>query len=87
MSEFKLPPPRRLLRCDVPRRHDDALVEPDMPIFAEVAAIEPTLGERDDISVLVAELVDELSISLTLIDDVNEGYHEAGPHEAVAEVA
>ncbi|MFV8750868.1 hypothetical protein ACNOYE_10000 [Nannocystaceae bacterium ST9] len=73
MSEFKLPPPRRLLRCDV-LHHDDALVGRDVHVFEEVAQIEPSHDQHDqhaapDLLLVVDELVDELSIALTLIED------------------
>ena len=42
MSEFKLPLPRRLLRCDVPR-HDDTLVGHDV-VFDEIALAPPGVG-------------------------------------------
>lgn len=84
MSEFKLPPPRRLLRCDVPSRHDDGLLAGDMPAFDELADIEPTPNDAGDVLVLVAELVDELTISLELIDDE---VHVSASDERVAEVA
>jgi hypothetical protein len=84
MSEFKLPPPRRLLRCDVPSRHDDGLLAADMPAFDELATIEATPAEPGDVLMLVAELVDELTISLELIGD-EAG--EAASDERVAEVA
>jgi hypothetical protein len=70
MSEFKLPPPRRLLRCDV-LHHDDALVGRDVHVFEEVAQIEPSHDQHaaPDLLLVVDELVDELSIALTLIED------------------
>ncbi len=82
MSEFKLPLPRRLLRCDAPR-HDDALVARDLEVFDEIAAIEPSRFEAPDLLLVVDALVDELSISLTLIPDEVESEVE----RKVAEVA
>jgi hypothetical protein len=70
MSEFKLPLPRRLLRCDVPR-HDDTLVGHDV-VFDEIAAIVPNPADEPDLLLVVDELVDELSISLTLIAEVED---------------
>lgn len=84
MSEFKLPPPRRLLRCEI-LHHDDALIGRDMREFDEIALFEPTPVDGPDlllvIDELVDELVDELSISLTLLDSIDQ------VDERVAEVA
>lgn len=85
MSEFKLPPPRRLLRCDIPH-HDDALIERDVLVFDEIATIESSF-DAPDLLLVVDELVDEmansLTISLTLIAEVDDGVAET----RIAEVA
>ena len=82
MSEFKLPLPRRLLRCDAPR-HDDSLIASDVPVFEEVASIEPSPADAPDLLLVIDELADELAISLTLIAEVEDEIVDA----RVAEVA
>lgn len=71
MSEFKLPLPRRLLRCDV-LRHDDGLLGLDMAAFDEVSSIEPSPMDTPDLLLVIDELADELAISLTLIAEVDD---------------
>jgi hypothetical protein len=71
MSEFKLPLPRRLLRCDAPR-HDDTLVGCDLAVFDELASIESSSADEPDLLLVIDELVDELAISLTMIAEVDD---------------
>jgi hypothetical protein len=82
MSEFKLPLPRRLLRCDV-LRHDDDLLGLDMSAFDEVSRIEPSSIDAPDLLLVIDELADELVISLTLVAEVDDQVDET----RIAEVA
>jgi hypothetical protein len=85
MSEFKLPPPRRMLRFDVPR-HDDSLVGLDMldmGVFDEIARIESSPLDASDLLLVIDELANELTISLTLIAEVDDQVAEV----RIAEVA
>ncbi len=82
---YKLPPPRRLLRCELPH-HDDSLVGRDLPVFDEIATLVDVELESNPLDALGLLLViDELTISLTLIADPADPVESID--DRVAEVA